>query len=119
MEATKTTSCALSGVQFHSNPQQAKPTVSIGSEVQCRFVSACLETPQSTKVLLSVCAVTNVGDVAARLRKRGWLIDVARVDAENRYGENCDAYFWHILTPVETAKRALKSWRETHPLSEA
>lgn len=104
--------------QLHSSLQRPQKTVSIGSEKQYRFVLASLEQAKSTKDLLAICAVTNVGDVAQRLRKRGWIIMPVKIDTENRYGEDCDAYFWHILTPLEPAKNALRAWRAKHPINE-
>jgi hypothetical protein len=118
MEATVNQNSRLDDVQIHSNLQLPKTTVSIGSEKQYRFVLASLEQAKSTKDLLAICAVTNVGDVAARLRKRGWIIEPVKIDTENRYGEDCDAFYWHILTPLELAKKALREWRAKHPLNE-
>lgn len=107
----------LDDVQNHSKTAQEIKPPSIGSEKQYRFVLACLEQAKSTKALLAVCAVTNVADVAAKLKKRGWAIDPVRADAKNRYGENADAYYWHILTPLDLCNEALNYWRSKHPLS--
>ena len=119
MEATTNQNSRPLDVPSHSKAQQAVKPPSIGSEKQYRFVEACLYKVQSTKALLAVCAVTNVGDVAKKLRGRGWLIDPVKADAKNRYGENADAYYWHILTPLDLCEKALNEWRIKHTLSDS
>ncbi len=117
--ATLNQSRPLDDVQNHSKLVKTIKLPSIGSEKQYRFVLANLENPKSTKYLLEVCAVTNVADVAARLRKRGWDIEPIKAVSRNRYGESCDAYYWNILTHYELAKEALRAWRLKHPLKQA
>lgn len=118
MKATASQNNRSLDIQSHSKTPQAVKPLSMGSEKQYHFVKACLYRAQSTKALLATCAVTNVADVAKKLRGRGWLVEPVKAEAKDRYGENADAYYWHIRTPLELCEKALNEWRTKHPLSD-